>query len=165
MRRCLLIAFLICIFLCGCAKTDKNTIDTVYHVSEYERELLAKLVNSEASVCSIECKKDVVSVVFNRLDSGKWKKDMNSDGNITLYDIIYYPNAFSPATDGAIDNSVPTQEDYDVVDYVILHGSTLPTEVRYFRAYSDFTWETYRNYKIIDNVYFGYFEDWRNGVW
>ena len=45
-----------------------------YIVTEEERYLLAKLVHSEASICSEECQRAVVSVVFNRLESGKWKK-------------------------------------------------------------------------------------------
>lgn len=136
-----------------------------YEVTPEERHLLAKLAHSEASVCSEECQRDVVSVVFNRLESGKWRKDINNDGVITIYDIVYYPNAFTPAMTGAIDRYEPTDKDYRAVDYVIKNGSTLPQEVRYFRLSHDFKWEGYKNYKVIDNTYFGYFEDWRNGAW
>lgn len=136
-----------------------------YTVTEEERYLLAKLANSEASICSEECQRDVVSVVFNRLESGKWRKDMNGDNKITVYDIIYYPNAFTPATNGAIDKQEPTSKDYKAVDYVIKNGPTVPTEVRYFRTDYDFSWDGYENYKVIDNVYFGYFVDWQKGAW
>jgi hypothetical protein len=36
---------------------------------------------------------------------------------------------------------------------------TLPPEVRYFRANHDHQWKGYKNYKVIDHVYFGYFEE------
>ena len=143
----------------------ETTNNDYYVVTTAERYLLAKLVHSEASICSEECKRDVVSVIFNRLESGKWCKDVNNDSKITIYDIIYYPNAFTPATTGAIDDWEPTAEDYAAVDYVIKHGPTIPTEVRYFRTDYDFNWDGYKNYKVLDNVYFGYFEDWRNGAW
>ena len=145
----------------------EENIETVfyYNITKEERYLLAKLVHSEASVYSDECKRAVASVVFNRLDSGKWRKDMNEDGKITLYDIIYYPNAFTPAMNGMIDKWEPTIEDFEAVDYVLLNGPTVPTEVRYFRTDYDFNWEGYENYNFIDNVYFGYFTDWRNGAW
>ena len=134
-------------------------------ITEEERYLLAKLAHSEASIYSEECQRDVISVVFNRLESGKWRKDMNGDNKITVYDIIYYPNAFTPATDGAIDNYEPTSRDYRAVDYVVKNGPTVPTEVRYFRTDYDFNWDGYENYKVIDNVYFGYFVDWQKGAW
>ena len=137
-----------------------------YNVTSEERELLARIVTCEASICSLECQKDVCSVIFNRLESGKWKKDMNNDGEITLYDIIYYPNAFSPTINGALDRcTTPCKSAYEAVDYVIENGPTVPTYVRYFRASYDFSWDGYENYKTIDNVYFGYFEDWKEGAW
>ena len=137
-----------------------------YTVTDEERELLARIITCEASICSLECQKDVCSVIFNRLESGKWKKDMNGDGKITIYDIIYYPNAFSPTIDGAMDRcTTPCKSAYEAVDYVIENGPTVPTYVRYFRASYDFSWEGYKNYKTIDNVYFGYFVDWQKGTW
>lgn len=162
-------------------KTPNKSLDTVvtntpqktsykktphYKVTSEERELLARLVTCESDICSLECQKAVCSVIFNRLDSGKWKKDMNGDGKITLYDIIYYPNAFSPTFDGSMDKCTsPCKSAYEAVDYVINNGVTVPTYVRYFRADYDFAWEGYENYKVIDNVYFGYFEDWERGAW
>ena len=137
-----------------------------YTITAEERELLARIVTCEASICSLECQKDVCSVIFNRLESGKWRKDVNGDGQITLYDIIYYPNAFSPTSNGAMDRCTsPCKSAYEAVDYVVENGSTVPTEVRYFRISYDFSWEGYANYKVIDNVYFGYFTDWKNGAW
>ena len=136
-----------------------------YKVTEEEREMLAKITYLESSICSEECQKAVVSVIFNRLESGRWKKDMNNDGEITLYDIVYYPYAFTPVLAGKMDDATPGQNIYDVVDYVIQNGSTVPTYVRYFRTDYDFDWEGYENYTEMDNVYFGFFTEWEKGAW
>jgi spore germination cell wall hydrolase CwlJ-like protein len=141
---------------------------TYYEVTEEELEMLAKIVTLESSVCSLDTQKDVCSVIFNRLDSGKWKKDMNGDGEITLYDIIYYPNAFSPVAEGKMENCTPCASAYAAVRNVIAYGPTVPTYVRYFRAGRHFTeWydEGYVGYSDRDNVYFGYFEGWQQGQW
>ena len=151
------------------SSTTTSTPDTkepYYNITAEERELLARIVTCEASICSLECQKDVCSVIFNRLESGKWRKDMNNDGEITLYDIIYYPNAFSPTANGAMDKCTkPCASAYEAVDYVVENGPTVPTYVRYFRTSYDFSWDDYTNYKVIDNVYFGYFTTWKQGAW
>ena len=128
-----------------------------YQISEEERELLARLVHCEASICSNECKYDVISVVFNRLEASKWGD--------TLEEVIYYKNAFTPAASSKLERTTPTKADYAAVDYVLENGPTLPTYVRYFRTDYDFRWEGYQNYKVVDNVYFGYLENWQNGAW
>lgn len=128
-----------------------------YDITEEERQLLARLVHCEASICGNECKYDVISVVFNRLEAGKW-------GN-TLEEVIYYKNAFTPVSSGKLEQTTPTKADYAAVDYVVENGPTLPTYVRYFRTDYDFNWEGYQNYKVVDNVHFGYFEDWQRGAW
>ena len=171
---CLLILLSILTHLIVLTYNVFNTVETIevteepksyYSITIEERYLLAKLVHAEASIFSHECKVAVASVVFNRLDSGKWTKDINNDGFITIYDIIYYPNAFTPTVTGAMDKWEPTIEDYEAVDYVLTYGSILPTEIRYFRTDYDFNWEHYKNYIVIDNVYFGYFENWEQGEW
>ena len=154
----------------GCEVTNTPKIEKSAHytVTSAERELLAKIVYLESSVCSLDTQKDVCSVVFNRLESGKWEKDMNSDGKITLYDIVYYPCAFSPVLEGKMDSCVPDANAYKAVDYVIKNGPTIPTYVRYFRSDRHFTeWydEGYIGYHDRDNMYFGYFEGWEQGQW
>ena len=137
-----------------------------YEVTKAERLLIAKIVTCEADEYSLECQKAVASVIFNRLESGKWQKDMNEDGKITVYDIIYYPNAFTPVQDGALDRcTTPSESAYKAVDYVIQNGPTVPTQVRYFRDYYDFDWKNYANYTVIDDMHFGYFTNWEQGEW
>lgn len=144
-----------------------NTPDvtTYYSITEEERDMLATLCYLESSICSEECQKAVVSVIFNRLDSNKWRKDVNKDGKITLYDIVYYPNAFSPAYLIESYKDKTTQECYDAVDYVVANGPTVPTYVRYFRTNYHFKWDGYKGYCDMDNVYFGYMVDWQKGAW
>ena len=141
--------------------------EVTYHyiVTADERDMLATLVYLESSICSEDCQRAVASVIFNRLDSGKWKKDVNKDGELTLYDIVYYPNAFSPAYLIEDYKDKTTQECYDAVDYVIQNGPTVPTYVRYFRTNYHFKWDGYKGYCDMDNVYFGYMIDWQKGAW
>lgn len=140
-------------------------VTTYYSITEEERDMLATLCYLESSICSEECQKAVVSVIFNRLDSNRWRKDVNKDGKITLYDIVYYPNAFSPAYLIEDYKDKTTQECYDAVDYVIQNGPAVPTYVRYFRTNYHFKWDGYKGYCDMDNVYFGYMIDWQKGAW
>ena len=146
-------------------ESRENEVTPYYIVTAAERDMLATLVYLESSICSEDCQRAVASVIFNRLDSGRWKKDVNKDGEITLYDIVYYPNAFSPAYLIEDYKDKTTQECYDAVDYVIQNGPTVPTYVRYFRTNYHFKWDGYKGYCDMDNVYFGYMIDWQKGAW
>ena len=145
--------------------TEESSTTTYYSITAEERDMLATLCYLEASICSEECQRAVVSVIFNRLESGKWRKDVNKDGQITLYDIVYYPNAFSPSDLIESYKNKTTQECYDAVDYVVTNGPTVPTQVRYFRTSYHFKWDGYVGYCNMDNVYFGYLTDWQKGAW
>ena len=146
-------------------ESNEDKVTPYYIVTAEERDMLATLVYLESSICSEDCQRAVASVIFNRLDSGRWKKDVNKDGEITLYDIVYYPNAFSPAYLIEDYKDKTTQECYDAVDYVIQNGPTVPTYVRYFRTKYHFKWDGYKGYCDMDNVYFGYMIDWQKGAW
>lgn len=128
-----------------------------YSVTEEERLLIAQLVYREANTESLECQKAIVSVLFNRLVCGKWGD--------TIEEVIYYKNAFTPATAGLLEGVTPTNTNYEAVDYVLENGPTLPTYVRYFRANYHHSWEGYEGYAVIDHTYFGYFINWQKGVW
>ena len=128
-----------------------------YSITAEERLLIAQLVYREANTESLECQKAVVSVIFNRLACGKWGKTIN--------DVIYYKNAFTPATMGLLEGVNPTETNFAAVDYVLENGPTLPTYVRYFRADYHHTWSGYEGYTAIDHTYFGYFTDWQKGAW
>lgn len=164
MRKLLLLPLLLCLLSsCAChpARPQESKVteppEPKYSVTAEERELLARLVFCEANTESVECQRAVVSVVFNQLDAGKW-------GN-TITEVIYYRNNYTPAVFGLLDTAEPTSINYEVVDYIIRNGSTLPTYVRYFRSGYHHQWEGYEGYCVIDNVYFGFFTDWELGVW
>ena len=128
-----------------------------YSVTEEERLLIAQLVYREANTESLECQKAIVSVLFNRLACGKWGD--------TIEEVIYYKNAFTPATAGLLEGVTPTNINYEAVDYVLENGPTLPTYVRYFRADYHHKWDGYEGYTVIDHTYFGYFINWQKGAW
>ena len=144
------IAIFILIFACWTIIEVCRPHEPVFIITAEEREMLARLTDLEAGICSPRCKRAVVSVVFNMRTAGYWGD--------TLEEVIYYPNAFSPAY--LIEYYPnPSQEAYDAVDYVCQYGVTIPEIVRYFRADRPHNWAYYETYIIIDNVYFGYFTD------
>ena len=101
-----------------------------------EREMLARLLYTEARGESIECQRAVVSVVLNR----------GSDVIAT----ITAPGQFDLGNQ--LDDVKPLQTQYDVVDYVLTNGITIPSDVTYFRSEHYHTWAT--DYIQIDNMYF-----------
>lgn len=140
------------------AASETTTLKTMYYsVTEEERLLIAQLVYREANTESLECQKAIVSVLFNRLACGKWGD--------TIEEVIYYKNAFTPATAGLLEGVTPTKTNYEAVDFVLENGPTLPTYVRYFRAGYHHSWEDYEGYTVIDHTYFGYFINWQKGAW
>lgn len=124
--------------------------EKVFNISASDRELMAKLLYHEARGESIECQRAVVSVILNRVQSGKWGK--------TIPEVIYATNQFEPVAKGLLPNTKPLQAQYDAIDYVLETGTTLPSWVQYFRASYHFGWQNYTQYKSIDNTYFGGFQ-------
>lgn len=128
-------------------KPLNNTQKSYYNAEESDRDLLAKILYCEGGGESVDCQKAIMSVIVNRLNSGKW-------GN-TIKSVIYANGQFSPTFDGSMQKAKPTQTQYDVVDYILENGSTLPSWVMYFRASYHFNWKGYTPYCNIDNTYFG----------
>lgn len=127
-------------------KTIANKSDKVYTEID-DRELLAKLLYCEGRGESVECQKAIVSVVINRLNNGYWGDTINK--------VVYAKGQFTPALNGTLENVTPTKTQYEVVDYILENGSTLPSWVMYFRASYHFNWKGYTPYCAIDNTYFG----------
>lgn len=111
-------------------KTIDNKID--------DRELLARLLYTEARGESIECQRAVVSVVLNRAKTSTIEKVIKAPGQFDL--------------GNKLDNIKPLQTQYDVVDYVLANGVTIPEDVIYFRSghFHSFA----EDYKQIDHMYF-----------
>ena len=119
----------------------------VYELSAEDRELVTKLLYCEGRGESIECQRAIVSVIINRWQSGKWGS--------TISDVVYAKGQFEPVSTGAVSKAKPSQTQYDVVDYILRNGITLPSWVMYFRASYHFNWKGYSQYCNIDNTYFG----------
>ena len=126
---------------------NEITIKNVYSINDNERELLAKLLYCEGGIESEECQRAIVSVIFNRLESGKWGNTLNS--------VIYAQGQFEPVSKGLLSKAKPKQQQYDAIDYVLQNGSTLPSWVMYFRAGHHFSWKGYTPYCQLSTTYFG----------
>lgn len=106
------------------------------HITENERETLARLVYLEAGGGgqSYLGQKAVVEVVLNRVLSDEFPN--------TIDDVIYQKNQFSPAK--YIETTTPTQIQYDVVDKVLSEiYPVLNTNVLFFstKQYNDLLYE------------------------
>lgn len=123
---------------------DLESVTTYYELMYDEIDMLARLVYLEAGGESYECMKGVASVVLNR---------MTSTG-MSLHDVIYEPNQFSPAC--YIESTCYTDTVYSAVIDVVENGPSLPTYVTFFRAgyYHDFGNNIAVPYTCIDNTYF-----------
>ena len=118
----------------------------VYSITKEERDTLARLLYLEAGAESIECQKMVMSVFFNIYDSYGGERSIDS--------IVYQKGLFSPAN--KIPYTIPKQEQYDIVDFIVENGGILPSYVKYFRDNYHHQWEGYEGYCNIDGMYFGY---------
>lgn len=134
--------------------TEKESVQPVKLVEKVnintsleDRELLARLLYCEGGGESTECQRAIMSVIVNRLNSGYWGDTFSS--------VVYAKGQFSPVASGALNNAKPNQTQYDVVDYVLENGITIPSWVMYFRASYHFSWKGYTPYCNIDNTYFG----------
>lgn len=113
-----------------------------FTVTEYDRDLLARVVFFEGNTESIECQRGIVSVIFNRVSDGRFGD--------SIEEVVYAPNQFETAS--YLYSNDPTETNYEAVDYVIQNGPVFPENVLYFRANYYFSWaESYTN---IDNTYF-----------
>lgn len=135
-----------------------------YSIAEEEYLWLVKLTFLEAGYCSLETKISIVSLVFNRLESGIWGD--------TLKEVLFAPNQFRKQK--TLDKCTPYvlpknpyyaqtkkfinawDECYKAVDYVLEWGSILPSYVMFYRTDYHFKWKGYGKYTILDNLYFGY---------
>ena len=114
-------------------------------ITREEFEDLSKLVYLEAGAESFEAQFVVASVVFNLRDAGYWGD--------SIEEVINYPNLFSPAdkiqeSEGRCDMAVAAS---------LAFRGLVPQRGRYFRASRPHNWPEYETWRVIDNIYFGYF--------
>lgn len=129
--------------------TENKIEKKALKITDSDRELIAKLLYHEARGESLECQKAVVSVIINRLNSGKWGK--------TIKDVIYAKNQFEPVSRGLVERTKPLENQYKAIDYVLENGVTVPAWVQYFRADYHFNWMGYSQYCQLSHTYFGGF--------
>ena len=117
-----------------------------YEVTDYERELLERLVYHEGNTESLECQKAIVSVVFNRL------YDEYGRFGGSIEEVIYTPGQFTVAS--YLFKDEPTETNKEAVNWVILNGPSIDEKIQFFRSKYYFSWvEPAMN---IDNTYFSY---------
>lgn len=97
-------------------------------VTDYERELLAKLAYAEAGNQSLLGQMAVIEVVMNRVVS-----DLFPD---TVEDVIYQSDPVQFSTASALSHITPTETQYAAVDAVLSEKDPiLPQDVMYFATY------------------------------
>jgi N-acetylmuramoyl-L-alanine amidase len=87
-----------------------------------EKEVLYRIVEAEATGKCIEAKKNVASVILNRVHS----KDFPN----TITGVVFQKHQFSPIGDKRYWSVEVTEETIQAVDEVVKHGTT--TEALYF---------------------------------
>lgn len=90
--------------------------------SDDEIEMLAKMVEAEIEGGNIESKKNVVSVILNRV--------YNDNFPSTIKDVILQKGQFESVGNGRYKKAEPTEETYQAIEEVLKDGAT--TEATYF---------------------------------
>ncbi len=121
----------------------------IVDVTPDEAELMARVVMSEASILPRIGKVAVACVLVNRLASGNF--------GATMTDVIYAPNQFSTADNGAV-----TDECRDAVMEALTSSTIFPEDMFYFRAESPHPFGC--QYAKIGNTYFNTLADYETIV-
>lgn len=125
---------------------DVEEPEPYYEVTDYERELLERLVYHEGNTESLECQKAIASVVFNRL------YDEYHRFGSSIEEVIYAPGQFTVAS--YLFEDEPNETNKEAVDWVIWNGPSIDEKIQFFRSKYYFSWvEPAMN---IDNTYFSY---------
>lgn len=114
------------------------------NVTQFEIDLIARVVMSESSIESYETKVAIAETVINRVLCPRFPN--------TVYEVIFAPNQYSTANNGDV-----TEECYQAV-YQALSGVQYCSYMFYFREDYYFSWaEPYMN---IGKMYFSLGEGW-----
>lgn len=102
---------------------ESSVSDTSWcdYITEYERELIAEVVEHEAGSDSIGCydKACCVAAIMNRVRSGNW-------GGSDVYSVLSAPGQFSGFYPGY---RTPRSGAYEAVDYYFSHQSEFSTTI------------------------------------
>lgn len=118
-------------------------VEYILQATEAERDLMARVVMSEASILPIEGKQAVAQVIVNRVRSNRFPNNIEA--------VCNQPYQFSQA-----DNGTPDAECYEAVEAALKYEG-FPPNMFYFRTGGYFTWA--EDYIQIRNTYFSLGED------
>jgi spore germination cell wall hydrolase CwlJ-like protein len=106
-------------------EVDGDDIKTAFNNLKFTKrdvKILYKIIEAECEGQSKKDKKNVTSVIINRLLNGKF-------GN-SVYEVVFAENQFSSIDNKRYDNAKPTNDTKDAVDDVLDNGVT--TEATYY---------------------------------
>lgn len=103
------------------AASSETQNSEVFCLSDYERELLAEVVEYEAGADWLSCyeKACCVAVIMNRVNQGCW-------GGSDIYSVLTYPNQFSNFYPGYC---CARESAYEAVDYYFAHPDEFSSEI------------------------------------
>lgn len=121
-------------------------IDNVgYYPSDYERELLERLVECEAGAESITGKIAVVNVVLNRIKSEEFPD--------SITDVIYQKNQFEPIVTGIIYQKTPSEESKEAVKRAFLGERVVDSDiVNFWASWLDSDNEIWNHIEIVTTI-------------
>lgn len=116
---------------------------TIYDVySRKEINLLLGVVEAETEGCEFDVKCNVVSVIFNRVKSPKFKQN-------TITDVLLAPNQFSVVKSGKYKTIEVTKDTIDAVEYVFKYGDTAANAI-FFETMKSNVHNSYATYIFND---------------
>lgn len=123
---------------------SRGMIESEMRVTNQEREYLARYLECYASYKTDEYQQAVVTVIMNRLDSGKF-------GNCI-------PEILADELPELKTSRIPSEREYINVDYALEHNDILPKYVYYFTP-TVLSRKDYHIANIIDGAFFGYMNE------
>ena len=112
-------------------------VDQLVEINNENRDLIARVVMSEANGEPMVGKVAVVATIFNRARIY----------DMSIHDVIYSPNQFSTANNGT-----PTEECYEAIDIYCECPELYPDDLIYFQLHS---YSKYgEDYAVIGSHYF-----------
>lgn len=122
---------------------DKVKDIEISSISESETTVLYRIVEAEATGETIECKKNVASVIMNRVH--------NQDFPDTISDVVFQNNQFTPIVDKRYWSVEISEETIVAVDDVIKNGTTM--EALFFVNLEKTTSKMKRWFRSLEFVY------------
>lgn len=97
-------------------ESHENSTSNTYDISNREREILLRITEAEATGASVEARKNVASVIINRVNSNKFPNSIEG--------VVFQKGQFSPIQDQRYYNVTVTDKTVQAVDSVLQDGVT-----------------------------------------